>query len=112
MTMKEFYTQVAANVLTDEMVEFAQQKLGGLEISSRRKAEAIKEKNAEGFKLIREFFVAHGEEQALTSEIAEATDMTTSKASALLRKMAESGELIQGELRIAKKGIRKVYRMA
>ena len=112
MTKKDFYNAIINGSINDEVVEFAENELKTMTEKSAALKAKNEEKNAPGFAAIREFFNVHGEGQALTSEVAEGTDMTTSKASALLRKMAESGELIQEEVKVSGKGTRKAYRLA
>lgn len=112
MTKKEFYTAIINNAVTADVIAMAEDELKALIEKSAALKAKNEEKNAPGFAAIREFFNVHGEGQALTSEVAEGTDMTTSKASALLRKMAESGELIQEEVKVSGKGTRKAYRLA
>lgn len=112
MTKKEFYNAVIAGTVSAEMVEFAQKELDTMNASSQKRALAAEAKNAEGFALIREYFSAKDGAQALTSEVAENVGMTTSKASALLRKMVENGELIAEDVKVSGKGTRKAYRIA
>ena len=112
MTKKEFYSAIINNAVTSDVIAMAENELKAMTEKSAKLKAKNEEKNAAGFTAIREFFAGHGDGQALTSEVAEFTDMTTSKASALLRKMAESGELIQEEVKISGKGTRKAYRLA
>lgn len=112
MTKREFYTAIVNNAVTADVIAMAEDELKAMVEKSAKLKAKNEEKNGPAMAAIREFFAAHGEGQALTSEIAEATDMTTSKASALLRKMAEGGELIQEDVKISGKGVRKAYRLA
>lgn len=112
MTKKEFYTAIVNNVVTADVIAMAEDELKAIAEKSAVLKAKNEQKNGPAMVAIREFFSVHGEGQALTSEVAEATDMTTSKASALLRKMAESGELIQEDVKVSGKGTRKAYRLA
>mgnify|MGYP002658921161 FL=1 len=112
MTKREFYSAIINNAVTSEVIAMAEDELKAMTEKSTKLKAKNEEKNAAGFAAIREFFAGHGDGQALTSEVAEFTDMTTSKASALLRKMAESGELVQEDVKVSGKGTRKAYRLA
>ena len=112
MTKREFYSAIINNAVTSDFIAMAENELKEMTEKSAKLKAKNEEKNASGFTAIREFFAGHGEGQALTSEVAEATDMTTSKASALLRKMAEAGELVQEDVKVSGKGVRKAYRLA
>lgn len=112
MTKREFYFAIINNTVSPEVIAMAEDELKAMTEKSAKLKAKNEEKNAAGFAAIREFFAGHGEGQVLTSEVAEFTDMTTSKASALLRKMAESGELVQEDIKVSGKGTRKAYRLA
>ena len=112
MTKKEFYSAIINNAVTPEVISMAEDELKAMTQKSAKLKAKNEEKNAAGFATIREFFAGHGEGRVLASEVAEAIDMTTSKASALLRKMAESGELVQEDVKVSGKGVRKAYRLA
>ena len=112
MTKREFYSAIINNAVTSDVIAVAENELKAMTEKSAKLKAKNEKKNASGFTAIREFFAGHGEGQALTSEVAEATDMTTSKASALLRKMTEAGELVQEDVKVSGKGVRKAYRLA
>lgn len=111
MTKREFYTAVINAQISDEMTETAQTFIDALDARTSATKAKNAEKNAPFIEKVREFFNGTSE-QFVTSEIAEAVDMTVPKVNAILRKMAEDGELIQEEVKVSGKGKRKAYRKA
>ena len=112
MTNREFLVAISNNeAISEELRQFAQESIEKLDakLSSRATKEAEKraEENAPLFAKIRELFVDH--KALTTAEVAEALEVHTSKASALLRKMADNNELVATDVKVPKKGKVKSY---
>lgn len=111
MTNREFFVAVSKceNVPAD-LREFAENSIAKLDakLSSRAAKDAEKRaaENAPLIAKIREILTGGG---MTTADIAAALEVHTSKASPLLRKMVESGELTMEEVKIPKKGKVKKY---
>lgn len=116
MTTREFYETI---INLDSIAEELRQK--GMELlqsmddkqNSARKRNSKKraEENAPLVKNITELLGMHAAPM-LTSEIATACGISTSKASALLRKMTDDGLLVAADVKVPKAGVRKAYKLA
>lgn len=114
MTRREFFNAVAEGHITDEHKLFAEKEIVKMdERNAKRKAqpskksvenEPIKEKIVE--------FVSGCEGSVIASEIANAVEISTQKASALCRQLVEIGTLKVEEVKVKGKGKVKGYSLA
>ena len=110
MTTREFLNAVATANLSDEMTEKANALIAALDKkNSQRKAKPSKTAiaNEPIKKAIVDYLTANGKKVA--SEVGEGLEITTQKASALLRQLVADGVLKVEEVKVPKKGTLKAY---
>lgn len=111
MTKREFLNAVIATA-ADDIKAFAQNELDALDNRNSSRASSNAKKKAEEYAPIIEalsgYFGAN-EGIHLTSEVAAANDLSTSKASAILRKMVDGGMIGVKDVKVKGKGMQKGY---
>lgn len=111
MTKREFLNAVIANS-TDDVKAFAQNELAALDNRNSSRASSNAKKKAEEYAPIIEalssYFSAN-EGVHLTSEIAAENDLSTSKVTAVLRKMVDAGTVGVQDVKVKGKGVQKGY---
>ena len=114
MTNREFFTAIASNTtLSAELVEFAKEaivKLDKRNASRSSKPSKTAVANEPIKASIVEYIMAHA--NAVASDIAEACEISTQKASALCRQLVEDKTLTVCEVKVPKKGKVKAYSVA
>ena len=114
MTNREFFTAIASNTtLSDELVKFANEAIAKLDKrnasrSSKPSKTAIANEPIKAS--IVEYVTDHA--NALASDIAEACEISTQKASALCVQMVKDNVLTVCEVKVPKKGKVKAYSLA
>ena len=114
MTNREFFTAIASNAtLSAELVKFATEAIAKLDKrnasrSSKPSKTAIANEPIKAS--IVEYVMAHA--NALASDIAEACEISTQKASALCVQMVKDNVLTVCEVKVPKKGKVKAYSLA
>ena len=114
MTNREFFTAIASNAtLSAELVKFATEAIAKLDKrnasrSSKPSKTAIANEPIKAS--IVEYVTAHA--NALASDIAEACEISTQKASALCVQMVKDNVLTVCEVKVPKKGKVKAYSLA
>lgn len=100
MTRNDFMKNVAQNNITEEVIAYAQTEYAKV-------AEDEERKNAENATLVAAIteYLSAQTELKRASEIAEAVDCTTSKASNLCKKMAENGTLVRESVVFDKRSV-------
>lgn len=112
MTNREFYNAIVNGTMNDEIKAFASEAIVKLdERNAKRNSRPSKTAIAnEPIKAeILKLFVEN--EKLLASEVGTALNISTQKASALLRQLVESEKLSVSETKVAKKGVQKIYRI-
>lgn len=111
MTNKEFFANVISANLSDEMSEKAQSMLDQLTKEREKASARVNSKklaeNAPILDAIRNLM--HDDKKRLTSEVAVELELSTPKASALLRQLVALGELDVEDVKIKGKGAQKCY---
>lgn len=111
MTNREFYNAIVTANLSEEITEKAQALLAQIDARNEKRTSTPSKKSIENAPL-KDAIVAlfNDEVKALTAaEVGVHLEITTQKASALLRQMVESGVLTSEDVRISKKGKVKAY---
>lgn len=111
MTMREYHNAVINAAISDEMTETAKKEIAKLDKRNATPTKAEREK-AEQNGLIKAKIIgvlAASETPMVAADIAAAVDVSTQKASALLRQLCESGNAVQSEVKIKGKGKVKAY---
>ena len=111
MTNREFYIAIANGTMNDEIKAFAEEAIRKMvERNVKRSSKPSKTsiENAPIKESIMEF-ISNRNEFCIASAIAEALEISTSKASALCRQLVADGKLVEKEVKIPKQGKRKAY---
>ena len=111
MTNKEFFANVISANLSDEMTEKAQAMLDQLTKERKKASARVNSKklaeNAPILDAIRNLM--HDGKKRLTSEVAVELELSTPKASALLRQLVALEELSVEDIKVKGKGVQKCY---
>lgn len=114
MTNREFFTAIASNTtLSAELIEFAKEAINKLDkrnASRSSKPSKTALANAPIKASIVEYVTTHA--NALASEVAEACEISTQKASNLCRQLVEDNTFTVCEVKVPKKGKLKAYSLA
>jgi Fic family protein len=111
MTNREFYNAIVTANLSDEITEKAQALLAQIDARNEKRA-STPSKTAIANVPLKHAIVGLFTDEVKTltaSEVGERLEVSTQKASALLRQMVESGVLAVEEVKIPKKGKVKAY---
>lgn len=111
MTNREFYIAIANGTMNDEIKAFAEEAIRKIvERNVKRSSKPSKTsiENAPIKESIMEF-ISNRNEFCIAGAIAEALEISTSKASALCRQLVADGKLVEKEVKIPKQGKRKAY---
>lgn len=113
MTEREFLSTIIAANISDEITDHAKKNVAKLDKRNATPSKAEREKREanEAIKVQIATLLADGATR-VASEIATAIEVSTSKASALLRQMSEAGEVSVSEVKIKGKGKVKGYALA
>lgn len=113
MTSREFLSAVVSANINDEMTSYATDAIAKLDArNAKRSSKPSKTAVAnEPIKaMIADFLSANGTHSA--SEIGVGTEISTAKASALLRQMVADGKVTVETVKVPKKGEVRVYTLA
>lgn len=111
MTNREFFKAIIEAGISEEICAHAENELEKLD--RRNAARAAKpskaQKENETLKEMIMSLLSEKMELFTASQVAERLEISTQKASALLRQLAESGQLVVSDVKIPKKGKQKGY---
>lgn len=118
MTKKEFMEKVIAMIekteIVDEeaMVEFAHNEIEKIDRANERKKSKMTEKAKENIQLMDKIYedILKVDEPTTATTVGEYMEISTQKASSLLRKMVDEGRATVEDVKIPKKGIQKGYK--
>lgn len=115
MTKEEFFNAIIDGTIDNEaLVEFAQAELERLEKSNEKakaRREAKRQENQPYFdKIMGE--ILSTDEFTVASVVAKALEVSTQKASSLLRTLVAEGSVEQTDVKAPKKGTIKGYKLA
>ena len=110
MTNREFFNSIINGTsISAEQKAFAESAIVKLDASNARKKNTLSKTQVENLELMDTMLKAYVTATPQTaSQIGEAMGLTTSKASALLRKLAENGEVSVSEVKSTAKSGGKV----
>lgn len=113
MTNREFLTAVANANISEEITAKANEELGKMD-ATNAKRKTVQSKTAKENepikKAIMEFLASV--EGATAPVIGEKVGITTQKASALARQLADAGAVVAYDVKVPKKGTLKAYKVA
>lgn len=119
MTNREFFTAIANSAnLSDELTTYANEQIVKLDMrNAARKAKQSSKPSKtaianEPIKATIMDFLNTLTEPMIAADIAENVDITTAKASAMLRQLVNDGKVVKSEVKIPKKGKTAAYAVA
>lgn len=110
MTNREFLTAIANSSLSDELTAYAAEQIIKLDMRNAARKEKQSSKPSktaienEPIKASIMEFLSAQSEPMIAADIAENVNITTAKASSLLRQLVNDGKVIKSEVKIPKKG--------
>lgn len=115
MTNREFLTAIAKSSLSDDLTTYAAEQIAKLDMRNAARKEKQSSKPSktaienEPIKASIMDFLSTQTEPMIAADIAENVGITTAKASAMLRQLADNGKVIKSEVKVPKKGKVKGY---
>lgn len=111
MTKREFMTAVLNGEINDEVKLFAEEQIRKIDEANERNKEKRDAKRAENLPLMDKIYNdILGDEPVTATVVGEYMELSTQKASALLRALVEEGRAEKTEVKIPKKGTQKGYK--
>lgn len=111
MTKREFLTKVIEVVVDEEMKTFAEEEIRKLDEALEKRKEKTSLKVAENAPLLDKIYedILKEDEPVTATVVGEIMEVSTQKASSLLRKLVEQGRAKSEDIKVAKKGTQKGY---
>lgn len=113
MTKREFMEAIVkfANegAVGEEYGAFAKEEIEKLDAALEKRREKVSAKQAENAPLMDKIYEMLGDEPMTATVVGEMLEVSTQKASALLRKMVDEGRVAKTDVKIPKKGVQKGY---
>ncbi len=113
MTKREFMQAVIANVDVEEVKAYAESEITKMDEQNERRRNSVSKKAEENAKLARQIAEEHLSDEPVTAtQIGELMDISTQKASALLRMAVSMDLAVKQDVKIKGKGTQKGYTKA
>lgn len=110
MTNREFLTAIASSeILPAELVEHATHEIEKLNARNANRSDKPSKKQLENEPLLEKLLSLVSEKPMFAAEAAEAMEITTQKASALLRELVKREKLSVSDVSVKGKGKQKQY---
>lgn len=111
MTKREFLTKVIEVVADEEMKTFAEEEIRKLDEALEKRKEKTSLKAAENAPLLDKIYedILKEDEPVTATVVGEIMEVSTQKASFLLRKLVEQERAKSEDIKVAKKGTQKGY---
>lgn len=106
MTLRDMFTEIVNGNLTDEVVAKATEEIAKLDARNAKRRETVSKKALENAPIIEAIKGVLTEEPQTATEIAEKVEISTQKASALLKQIEG---LTVSDVKVKGKGTRKAY---
>ncbi len=116
MTKREFLTAIVElgteGTISSELGDFAEEEIAKLDAALAKRKEKVSAKAAENAPLMDKIYedILKEDEVVTATVVGELMEVSTQKASALLRKMVEDGRATAEDVKIPKKGTQKGYK--
>ncbi len=104
MTNREFFKAVIADTENEVITTFARNAIEKLNAKNAQRSSKMTKTQIENKNLKVDMITLLCEQPYVASEMGEALEISTSKASALLRQLVDSGKATFVEVRVPKKG--------
>lgn len=111
MTNREFYIAIANGTMNDEIKAFAEEAIRKMDERNAKRSSKPSKTSIENAPIKGSImdFISNRNEFCIAGAIAEALEISTSKASALCRQLVADGKLVEKDVKIPKQGKRKAY---
>ena len=116
MTKREFLTAIVElgteGTISSELGDFAEEEIAKLDAALAKRKEKVSAKAAENAPLMDKIYedILKEDEVVTATVVGELMEVSTQKASALLRKMVDDGRATAEDVKIPKKGTQKGYK--
>lgn len=110
MTQREFFSAVAESEVSEELIAYATAQIEKLDAKNANRSSKPSKKSIENEPIKAAILDLLTNEYQPAATIAAALDISTSKASALLRQLNTEGRIEVEDIKIPKKGKCKGYR--
>ena len=116
MTKREFLTAIVElgveGTISSELGDFAEEEIAKLDEALAKRRAKVSAKAAENAPLMDKIYedILKEDEVVTATVVGELMEISTQKASALLRKMVEAGRATVEDVKIPKKGTQKGYK--
>ena len=110
MTQREFYTAITESEVSEELIAYATAQIEKLDAKNANRSSKPSKKSLENEPIKAAILNAMTDEYQPAAAIAAALDISTSKASALLRQLHTDGKIEVEDIKIPKKGKCKGYK--
>lgn len=109
MTKRDFYVSVANGTINDEVIEKANELIEKLDAENEKRKNRVSKKALENEPIKERIVEVLGEEPKTATEIGAEIEISTQKASALLRQLVEAGSVAKTDVKVKGKGVQKGY---
>ena len=112
MTYREMLTAIVNGEMNEEVVEKATERLEKLDAENEKRKNRVSKKAAENAPIKEAILAVLTDEPKTATVVGGEVEISTQKASALLRQLVEAGSVIKTDVKVAGKGTQKGYTLA
>lgn len=109
MTYREMLTSIVNGTINEEVIEKATERLEKLDAENEKRKNRVSKKALENEPVKARILEVLGEEPKTATEIGSEVEISTQKASALLRQLVEDGKVEKTDVKVKGKGTQKGY---
>lgn len=109
MTYREMLTSIVNGTINEEVIEKATERLEKLDAENEKRKNRVSKKALENEPVKARILEVLGEEPKTATEIGKEVEISTQKASALLRQLVEDGKVEKTDVKVKGKGTQKGY---
>ena len=109
MTYREMLTSIVNGTINEEVIEKATERLEKLDAENEKRKNRVSKKALENEPVKARILEVLGEEPKTAAEIGKEVEISTQKASALLRQLVEDGKVEKTDVKVKGKGTQKGY---
>ena len=112
MTYREMLTAIVNGEINEEVVEKATERLERLDIENEKRKNRVSKKAAENAPIKEAILAVLTDEPKTATVVGGEVEISTQKASALLRQLVEAGSVVKTDVKVSGKGTQKGYTLA
>ena len=109
MTYREMLTSIVNGTINEEVIEKATERLEKLDAENEKRKNRVSKKALENEPVKEAILGVLGEEPKTATEIGSEVEISTQKASALLRQLVNDGKVEKTDVKVKGKGVQKGY---